>query len=1416
MNKVKMTEINIDDSFKIADLYFKQKNIIYSHLHNSYNKFLEDDVKNILKYGNNTFFEKITNDKVIRYYFKYDDVSVRPPMLEIENEYMYPADARERNLTYGVKLLATVRQIQEITTISSGKKTLNIVGEPDYNVPIANIPCMVRSKFCTLNIKKETDPREDHYDPGGYFIVNGSEKVVISLERMIENKPLVFLKKDSNTILHTVQVNSRSYKYDGLSQIVTVRMKKDSYMSIRVHILNEIPVFILMRALGIESDSDIVKYCVYDETDKEMANLLRLSLDSAVSENKVKILTQEKAIEYLITKMRVTKRYSDVDKDVALEQKREHLMYLLKNNFLPHVNGELIDKAYYLGFMINKLLKVFLGRESIDDRDSYVNKRVDLPGNLIEELFRQFYKKMLNDCTKLFKKRNVDDEKPFNIINQIKPNVIEQGLKAALLTGAWGKKKGVAQMLQRITFLYTASSLRRINSTSVDPSQNKLTSPRHLHPTQVGMLCVAETPEGKNVGLVKNLSLIGNVTVMKQTQMLIIKNILTPHILKITDLPPIKISQYVKVLLNGEWLGMNSDPGKIYNLLKQKKYNGEIDFTTSIVLDRKHKELRVYCDGGRLYKPLLRVDKNNLLLTKDIIERIKIKQTSNAISITNWNEFLIKHPGVVEYCDVDEVSYSMTAMFPKNVYEMRQKVEDAKKSLEKLTKDELSYVPNRYDNYQFVNYSHCEIHPSLILGVVVSNSPFPNHNQGPRNIYQYSQARQAMGIFTTAYKHRLDISYILYNTQTPLVSTRASKYISTDILPSGENIILAIACFTGYNQEDSVIMNQSAIDRGLFRSTSLKKALSVIEKNQSTSQDDIFKKPEPALVTGMRYGTYDKLNEEGFIPQETKIKNGDIIIGKISPIQPSADSDKVFKDSSEVYKSHVEGTVDKVYSNITNGDGYGMIKMRIRSERIPRIGDKMCFLPNTEVLTLDGWKSIKLITNDDKVATLKNNKLEYDHPEEIINQYYEGDMYSLKSKYVNIECTTNHNLYIKEEDEQEYKLIKAEKVLNKNKTFLHSYKNTNYSNISNINHLTTDQIEDNLEQYINLGTKDSIKLLNIICGSYQDKLYYYSAFDKNLEYVQLIALNSQYKSTIENNRIIISKENETVLNKDYFKETLYYYKGNVHCVSVPSGIIMSRLNKTPVWIGNCSRHGQKGTIGLTLPQSDMPFTKEGIVPDIIMNPNALPSRMTMGQFLECLFGKIGAIRGHEIDGTPFKDIDTEGMKDILEKFGYDRNGTEYLYNGMTGKRMKSQIFIGPLYYQRLKHMVNDKMHSRSRGPRTLLTRQPPEGRARDGGLRFGEMERDTMLAYGISTFLKERMMECSDAYTTYICDKCGLFAQRKKPKDNKPYHTSSDIYFCQGCNNTTKISKVSIPYAFKLLCQEMMSMGIAPRIRTKR
>ena len=242
---------------------------------------------------------------------------------------------------------------------------------------------------------------------------------------------------------------------------------------------------------------------------------------------------------------------------------------------------------------------------------------------------------------------------------------------------------------------------------------------------------------------------------------------------------------------------------------------------------------------------------------------------------------------------------------------------------------------------------------------------------------------------------------------------------------------------------------------------------------------------------------------------------------------------------------------------------------------------------------------------------------------------------------------------------------------------------------------------------------------------------------------------------------------------------------------------------------------QKGTIGIMLKASDMPFTINGMSPDIIVNTNAIPSRMTLGQIVECLIGKVAAIQGREADGTPFSDIDIDSIKDELEKLGFHREGLEELYNGMTGKKLKSQLYIGPTYYQRLKHLVEDKIHARARGPRTLLTRQPPEGRSRDGGLRLGEMERDAITAHGMSLFLKEKLMDTSDAYSTYVCDICGLFAQRMIRKGNKPQASNKDIYYCPACKNKTRVSKIMIPYAFKLLIQELMAMCIAPRIKTE-
>ena len=237
-----------------------------------------------------------------------------------------------------------------------------------------------------------------------------------------------------------------------------------------------------------------------------------------------------------------------------------------------------------------------------------------------------------------------------------------------------------------------------------------------------------------------------------------------------------------------------------------------------------------------------------------------------------------------------------------------------------------------------------------------------------------------------------------------------------------------------------------------------------------------------------------------------------------------------------------------------------------------------------------------------------------------------------------------------------------------------------------------------------------------------------------------------------------------------------------------------------------SRHGQKGTCGMTYRQEDLPFTIEGVTPDMIVNPHAIPSRMTIGHMIEAILSKVASLNGNEGDATPFQGQTVEFISNQLHKLGYQRYGNEVMYNGFTGKKLEVMIFLNPTYYQRLKHMVGDKIHSRGRGPTQILTRQPTEGRARDGGLRFGEMERDCLLSHGVSSFLKEELMEKSDKYTVHVCKVCGLIS---------PVNEEKAIYNCVSCNNSVKFSKVEIPYACKLMLQEVQTMSIAPRLITE-
>ena len=272
-------------------------------------------------------------------------------------------------------------------------------------------------------------------------------------------------------------------------------------------------------------------------------------------------------------------------------------------------------------------------------------------------------------------------------------------------------------------------------------------------------------------------------------------------------------------------------------------------------------------------------------------------------------------------------------------------------------------------------------------------------------------------------------------------------------------------------------------------------------------------------------------------------------------------------------------------------------------------------------------------------------------------------------------------------------------------------------------------------------------------------------------------------------------------------EQVYKYSGKVYCIQVPTHIFMIRRNGRIVWTGNSTRHGQKGTTGALVTSCDMPFTASGIQPDVILNPNCIPSRMTIAQLLEAIYSKVGALECDYVDGTPFQDNnDITDANEILRKYGFEDYGLETMYSGFTGEKMEARIFLCPTYYLRLKHLAMDKMHARASGPKQILTRQPPDGRARDGGLRWGEMERDVGIAHGAAFLLREKLLEASDKYTVYVCNICGLFAN-KMPK--------KDVYHCPSCKNSTRISKVILPYAFKLLIQELMSVQIITRLKVK-
>jgi len=1541
----------IEQPWTIIESYFKGKHLerFVRHQIESYNHFVGSqiiktiDMFNPVHIASEQDLDPVSQKYSLELFITFENFHIYRPQIHENNgaiKLMFPQEARLRNFTYAsattidINIKYIVRNGPNLENTQTFYKTVP-------KVQIGKLPIMLKSNICVLNQYKHfenTETGECKFDTGGYFIINGSEKTVLGQERAAENRVYCFnISKNDTKYTWKAEVKSvpdfkcispkqinmmiRSKnsvsKMDGSSEVKTKCLSNAICVELP-RIKQPIPLFIVFRALGIISDREICEriFLKIDGLGEEKARMLDSLQASIIEANKY--ITQEECVRYITTFVMFTP--INMDKETGAKKKQEFALEILHNDLFPHCQN-MEQKIYFLGYMTHRLLMASFEQTKQDDRDSYLNKRVDCVGTLLNNLYRNYFNKLVKDMEKQIIReinngswKSTDDYESIinmtNIYKIIKSTTIEIGIKRALSTGDFGikhtnsNKVGVAQVLNRLNYVSSLSHARRV-STPSDKS-GKLIPPRKLHNTSWGFLCPAETPEGQSVGIVKNLSYMTHITVFSNSMPLY--EYVLPHIQSICpELNAEDMHDKVKVFINGAWIGISDQPEALYLMLKDKKYKGIINIYTSVVFDYKMREIRVCNDSGRLTRPLLRVKDRNIMVTPDLFHDLNHDEMT-------WDDLLTcskLDETVLEYVDPEEQCWSLIATKPRDIVQPQNLL---------------------------CKFTHCEIHPSTIFGILASCIPFPEHNQSPRNCYQCAQGKQAMGVYVTNYENRMDkTAYVLNYPMRPLVDTRIMNLIQLNKIPSGTQVIVAIMTHTGYNQEDSLLINKGSIDRGMALVTVYHTEKDE-DKQKINGDEEIRCKPDNTKTKGMKFGNYNKVNSKGVIPENTLVENRDVIIAKVTPIKENRnDHTKVikFEDQSKIYKTGEETYIDKNYID-RNGEGYNFAKVRLRTTRKPVIGDKFCALPTQQVLTDKGWIEIKDVDIAvHRLASLdKNGNMCYEHPVAKYEYDHDDKMYYIKNRQVHAICTLNHRLYVKKRSGKSYELIEAKDVMGKmvrfqktmtnaqadvdfmtfetehcdsvgvqyrmddwlqllgmfiadgcSKTdgiylsalkerktafinqFLeklgleHSYnKNGNYY-ISRKKHpelcdemikYSLGALHKTLPEYVwNLSQRQSrILLESLLQGDGSSMEYKGETFDRygtiSLQLandVTRLALHCGYSGIVKVSEeptgvarvgirnlgsragqevsitqkhtyykvSIITKQNQPWINKkvnDANEEKLVDYTGKVYCVEMESShtYYMRETNFSPCMvIGNSSRHGQKGTVGNIIPECDMPFTSSGVKPDIIINPHAIPSRMTIGQLKETILGKVLLELGLFGDGTSFGDFELKDICDQLIKVGYEAHGNELLYNGLTGEQHECSVFMGPVFYQRLKHMVNDKAHSRSNGPMVNLTRQPAEGRSRDGGLRFGEMEKDAMVSHGASRFTRGRMYDVSDKYSVFVCKKCGLIAS---------YNDKMHIHFCRTCENRTDFSYVEIPYACKLLFQELNTMNIMPRLIT--
>ncbi|XP_068646437.1 DNA-directed RNA polymerase III subunit 2 isoform X1 [Aristolochia californica] len=876
---------SVVDKYQLLPEFLKVRGLVKQHI-DSFNYFVNCDIKKIVRAKEN---ERIVSKIDPSIFIRFLDVKVGEPSLQRDYsaEALTPHICRLSDLTYAAPITVDI----EYTKGSHGHTSI----EAKKGVVIGRMPIMLRSSRCVLNGKDEAELAklgECPLDPGGYFVVKGTEKVILIQEQLSKNRIIIDTDKKKRVM---ASVTSSTHEWKSKTNIV---MEKEKIYLQLNQFVKLVPIMVVMKAMGMESDQEVVQML---GRDPRYAAIFLASVQECASEG---IYTQEQALEYLDQRVRKTPFES------IKPEKEGRAMDILRNVFLANVpvsESGLRPKCIYVAVMLRRMMEAILNSDTIDDKDYVGNKRLELSGQLVALLFEDLFKTMCHEVEiqmdealrKPSRSSVLDCSQYFRSIM-----TITHGLERSLSSGNWDVKrfkmhrKGVSQVVSRLSYIAALGHMTRISPQF--EKTRKVSGPRALQPSQWGMLCPCDTPEGEACGLVKNLALMTHVTTDEEEGPLIS----LCHNLGVEDLELLSAEELHSVnsflvIFNGRILGKHRQPMRFANAMRKLRRAGKIGEFVSVYVNERQKCVYVASDGGRVCRPLVIADKG--------ISRIKehhMKELRDGIRV--FDDFL--HEGLVEYLDVNEENNVEIAL---------------------------------YEGEAQPTTTHIEIEPFTILGVCAGLIPFPHHNQSPRNTYQCAMGKQAMGNIAYNQLTRMDtLLYLLVYPQRPLLTTKSIELVGYDRLGAGQNATVAVMSYSGYDIEDAIVMNKSSLDRGFGRCIVVKKYSAIKQKYANNTSDRIIR---PS-------GRHDEqvLDADGIAAPGEIIKSDDIYINKQTPInvkdvvsRPMELPDSAYKRAFQRYKGAKgeTGVIDRV-ALCSDLDNNLCIKFLIRHTRRPEVGDK--------------------------------------------------------------------------------------------------------------------------------------------------------------------------------------------------------------------------------------------------------------------------------------------------------------------------------------------------------------------------------------------------------------------------------------------------------------------------------------------